>query len=106
MKIKILNTNTLMIVFCSVMVACTKHKNDLVDTRPIAAINFSAPTAGAIFGKSEEISIQGRAIAANTIHGYDLVIKNANDATVYFSTQVHDHNDTIIINQKWKSTLT
>jgi hypothetical protein len=33
------------------------------------------------------------------------MIRNANVATVYYSTKVHDHNDTLTINEKWKSTL-
>lgn len=87
--------------------ACTKHAYDVeaAATTNGATIVFSAPTANAVYQTGDSISIQAIAIAPQTIHGYDVSIKQANDTTVYFFQHVHDHNDTLLINHKWKSNL-
>ena len=82
---------------------CNKHKNDILEENPAAIITFSSPTAGASYHSNDSIAIKGRAIAANTMHGYDLIIKKVSNTTVYYTKHIHDHNDTLVIDQKWKS---
>ena len=52
------------------------------------------------------MSIQAVGISSETVHGYDIIIKKPNDTTKIFFQHVHDHNDTLFINQKWKNTFT
>jgi hypothetical protein len=85
-------------------IACTKHTGDLeVITDPSgASIVFASPTAGALYQSSDSISIQATAIAPAVIHGYDIIIKKPEDTTVLYKKHIHDHNDTLLISQKWK----
>jgi len=86
--------------------SCTKHSGD-VEAPPLAvSVSFASPTEGAVYAKGDSISIQGMAVSKTQLHGYDLVIKEVSDTTVYFSEQVHGHNDTLQINHKWKSDKT
>ena len=39
-------------------------------------------------------------------NGYDIIIRKLNDTTKLYFKNVHDHNDTLSINQKWKNTIT
>lgn len=87
-----------------VFTACSRHRGDLA--LPGAVINFSDPLPGSSYNAGDSISIKGVAVSAVVMHGYDVAIKKANDTTTYFFTHVHDHNDTLLINQKWKNRLT
>lgn len=91
-------------ITCLMVIACTKHKGDIEAPvlKPSAVITFSKPTEGTIYKTGDNISIQAKAIALNTVHGYDVKVKKANDTTTYFFTHVHDHNDTLYVNQQWK----
>ena|SRR5688572_16295618 len=82
--------------------ACTKHANDLEDTRPKATIQVLNPTAGAVFNSNDSISIQATAVATATVHGYDIIFRKAEDTTKLYFKHIHDHNDTLAINHKWK----
>ena len=84
------------------MAACTKHANDIEDTSPKSTIQISQPTAGAIFNSSDSISIQAAAVSTATIHGYDIIIRKADDTTKLYFKHIHDHNATLDINHKWK----
>ena len=83
--------------------ACTKHKGDIADHIPVAALTILQPLEGSVFNIGDSIRIQAIAISSETIHGYDVMVKKANDTTTYFSTHIHDHNDTLLIDQKWKA---
>ena len=96
------------IVMMTAFYSCTKHAGDTAEeTIPTATITFSSPTQGAVYQKGDSILIQGTAISTETIHGYEVSIRNAADtAVLYYAEHVHDHNDTIVIDKKWKNTLT
>jgi hypothetical protein len=85
--------------------ACTKHSDDITIDNPTANITIFQPTQGASFRKGDSIAINALAIAPATIHGYDVAIKKGTDTTTYFFEHVHDHNDTIVVNKKWKNQL-
>jgi len=85
--------------------ACNKHRGDYEETLPSASITFASPTEGYIYNHGDSVIIQATAISTETIHGCDLIIKNAVDTTVYFKTHVHDHNTNLIVRQAWKSTV-
>lgn len=88
------------------LTACTKHSGDMEAPPAAVKFTFASPTENGVYNTNDSISIQGTAIALTTLHGYDLIIKNAADTTLYFSKHVHDHNDTLVINEKWKGTFT
>jgi hypothetical protein len=73
---------------------------------PVYTINFSSPTAASVYRNGDSVLIQAVGISTKTVHGYDVIIKKPNDTTKIFFKHVHDHNDTLLINQKWKNTLT
>ena len=84
------------------MVACAKHANDIEDNTPKATIQILNPTAGTVFSSNDSISIQATAVATATIHGYDIIIRKAEDSAKLYFKHIHDHNDTLAINHKWK----
>ena len=86
--------------------ACTKHAGDIADHVPAATLTISKPAEGEVYNIGDSISIQGMALSSETIHGYDVIVKRANDTTTYFSIHIHTHNDTLLIDQKWKTALT
>ena len=89
-----------------VLLSCTKHRDDVEERIPVATINFSSPTALSIYKFGDSVSIEGIAISTTTVHGYDVIVKKANDTTKLFFQHGHDHNDTLFINKKWKNTIT
>ncbi len=85
--------------------SCTKHKGDFEENIPSAVISISSPVANAIYHKEDSIHIDAVAISSATIHGYDISIKKANDTTTLFFNHIHDHNDTLLISQRWRNTI-
>lgn len=71
----------------------------------MASIIINSPVAGEVYQAGDGIAIQAIAISSEDLHGYDVFITKANDTTSYFFTHIHDHNDTVVINQNWKSTV-
>jgi hypothetical protein len=96
----------LTLAFVTSLFACTKHNGDEEKTPehiPVASIMFSSPTAGAVFANGDSITIKATAISTENVHGYDLAIRKAEDTTAqYYFTHIHDHNDTLNINEKLK----
>ena len=86
-------------------VSCTKHPGDILDHVPVATLTISKPLEGSFFNAGDSVSIQGIAISTETIHGYDVIVKKANDTATLFSVHIHDHNDTLHINEKWKASI-
>ena len=86
--------------------SCTKHRDDFEERIPVAIINFDSPTASSIYNNGDSVLIKANAVSTETVHGYDVIIKKVNDTTKLFFLHVHDHNDTLLINKKWKNTLT
>jgi hypothetical protein len=88
-----------------ILLSCTKHKGDYEASIPVASIVFATPTEGSNYHLADSIPIQARCISTGTIHGCDVTIRKAGDTTVYFSSHIHDHNDTLNIRQVWKNTF-
>ena len=86
-------------------VSCTKHKDDFEEKIPVASINFESPSMSSTYHAADSIAIKATAISTASIHGYDIVIRKANDTTKLFFQHVHEHNDTLYINKKWKSSV-
>lgn len=92
-------------VFTLVLISCTKHKDDIEEHIPPHTINFSSPAGSIPYQFGDSVSIQAMAISSETIHGYDLVICKSDDTTKIFFQHVHDHNDTLVVNKKWKNSI-
>ena len=69
-------------------------------------VTIASPDINTVYSLHDSILVKGTAISAHTLHGYNVVIKSATDTTVYFSQHVHDHNDTLVLNHKWKGAFT
>lgn len=97
---------SLLVLVFTVFISCTKHSGDVEQNIPVYTINFSSPTASSVYRNGDSVAIHAVGISSATVHGYDVIIKKPNDTTKLFFKHVHDHNDTLLINQKWKNTLT
>jgi hypothetical protein len=93
------------IIAVVLLISCTKHKGDIEENLPVATINFESPTLSSVYSNGDSVTIKGTAISTATVHGYDIIIRKVNDTTTLFFKHVHDHNDTLAINQKWKNNL-
>lgn len=73
---------------------------------PVATIQISSPAQDAVYNNGDSVAIKAKAISTASIHGYDLAIRDTRDTTksLYF-IHIHDHNDTVNINEKWKSVV-
>ena len=89
-----------------VFLSCTKHKDDIEENIPVSTISFSSPTASSVYQSGDSVLIKATAISTATVHGYDIIIRKASDTTKIFFQHVHDHNDTLYIDKKWKNTMT
>lgn len=85
--------------------ACAKHNNDVEDVTPQATIVFSSPAQGAVYNPGDSVLIQGTAVSTATVHGYDLIIRNAPDTAKLYFAHFHEHNATLLINTKWKANV-
>ena len=97
------------LLFATVLVAfvsCTKHQDDVEENIPTHTINFTSPTLSSTYRNGDSIAIQATAISTASIHGYDIIVRKLNDTTKLYFKNMHDHNDTLFINQKWKNTIT
>jgi hypothetical protein len=93
-------------VFCTLQFACMKHHADDSENHepiPVATIAFTSPSPGAVYTNGAEVTVKARAISTADIHGFDLAIRKAGDSSSLYFIHIHDHNDTININEKWTS---
>ncbi len=92
-----------------VLMASCMHSKDQVSEEeriPEATITFLSPSNGAVLSLNDSVSIQAQAISTDPLHGYDLVIRKANDTTTYLFAHFHEHEgDTLDIDKKWKGNL-
>ena len=86
--------------------SCTKHKGDLIKHAPAASVSFISPTANTLYQVGDSVLIAAKAISTATIHGCDIFIRKTGDTANCFNMKIHDHNDTVLINHKWKASLT
>ena len=92
-------------IISAAMAACSKHRGDIEDTTPRATIQFMNPTDGAVYNANDSVSIRAFAVSTATIHGYDIIIRKADDTTKLYFAHIHDHNDTIQVSKQWKPTV-
>ena len=95
----------LLISFIALATACTKHKDDVENTSPKADIRFESPTQGAFYNSGDSVQIKGTASYTATIHGYDVIIRKANDTATLFFKHFHDHKASLAIDTKWKASV-
>lgn len=99
----------LAITFIAVLVSCTSRhgvEEPKGENIPVATITFSLPTPGTVFSNGDTVTIKATAISTANIHGYDIAIHKAGDATsTHYFNHIHDHNDTLTINEKLKITI-
>ncbi|MDB5208278.1 MAG: hypothetical protein JWR72_3353 [Flavisolibacter sp.] len=88
-----------------IALSCTKHANDLEETMPRATIQILSPLAGAVYNSGDSVNIKAVAISTASIHGYDLIIRRANDTAQLYFNHVHEHNDTLQIDTRWKAAI-
>jgi hypothetical protein len=90
-------------VFFSIIIfhSCAKHAGDIIAPPPAATISYSNPLPGSVFYFGDTVTVEALAVAKKTVHGYDFSINKKNDTTPLFFKHVHDHNDTLVIKQKW-----
>ena len=93
------------IIALVLLISCTKHKGDIEENLPVATINFESPTLSSVYSNGDSVTIKGTAISTATVHGYDVIIRKVNDTTTLFFKNVHNHKDSLFINQKWKNTV-
>jgi hypothetical protein len=103
---KIFLSPMLFAIILTAVVSCTKHQDDVRENIPLHTINFTSPTLTATYRSADSIAIRATAISTATIHGYDIIVRKLNDTTKLYFKNVHDHNDTLSINQKWKNNIT
>lgn len=82
-------------------------KKNITTETPVAIINITAPSEGGMVSRNDSVAITGSvavsssAPAAQTLHGYDIVIRKAGDTTKLFFTHAHAHGTSLLINHKW-----
>lgn len=88
--------------------ACTKHSGDVTDDEqvPTATLSIASPTANASYHNGDTVWLRATALSTATIHGYTVQVRPAGDTTALFTATVHDHNDTLNINQYWVNNRT
>lgn len=87
--------------------SCSRNDSadaDESEPLPVATLQFSSPVPDAVYNNGDSVTIKATAISTASIHGYDLAIRDTRDTTksLYF-IHIHDHNDTVIVNEKWKT---
>src|SRR5688572_24358752 len=86
--------------------ACEKHRFDKIPVTEPYILYFDSPLKDATFSTGDSIKISGMAIYKQSIHGYDIKLREVNDTSLLYFTHIHDHNDTLHINHTWKNNLT
>ena len=82
--------------------ACSRDNEEIF--LPVAEITMYAPLSNAIIHPGDTIYIDALATSSASLHGYELAIRKPGGSNLYFQ-HYHDHNDTLIIKDKWKNTL-
>ena len=89
------------------LLACSKHKGDVEESIPQATVTYHSPMPNAVYHTGDTIPISITATATAEMHGYAVSIRNAADTSiVYFLKEAHAHGDSLMIDERWKDTLT
>jgi hypothetical protein len=87
-----------------VFASCTKHAGDILPQPGDAAkaiLRVAQPTAGGVYRNGDTVWIRAEAVAPANIHGYELSIRRPDDTTRVYYAHIHEHNDTLQIDQYW-----
>lgn len=104
MNTKIVGHLCLAVMIISLL-SCEKHLLDKRATLAPYTLKIDSPLDGATYRSADSISISGTAIFTQSIHGYDIKIREWNDTSVKYFAHIHEHNDTLAINHKWKNSI-
>jgi hypothetical protein len=95
------------LALCLLLSACEYKKAELIEEIvPEPVITISDPAPGGIYAAGDSLVVKATAISAAILHGFDLAFYRAGSTTPLSFTHIHDHNDTIRIDQKWKPEAT
>lgn len=101
------NTFPIILIFFAALSGCIKHSlEEELPPLPTATVTFLRPAPGDVFHSGDSINIKATVTSTAELHGYDLLIRKAGEASNYFFVHIHDHGDTVHIDQNWKDTLT
>jgi hypothetical protein len=91
-----------------ILINCTQRHDDLLQVReaiPTASLTIISPRQDINYTKGDSISVKALAISTDELHGYDIGIYDAGTGVNLYYTHIHDHRDTLLIDEKWKSEL-
>jgi hypothetical protein len=92
--------------FCTlILISGCEHQEVQKELIPEASIEFFSPSPGFTYRHGDTVHVTATGISTAAIHGYDLSITRPGDTSYFYFHHIHDHNDTVHINEKWKNTL-
>ncbi len=86
------------------MSACKKeeeHEHEHEETSTTATITLTNPTAGDSIVNATQLTISGTISGSNSLHGYDLEVKNITADSVVYSTSEGLHATSYTLNYQW-----
>jgi hypothetical protein len=92
-------------VFSLLFTACSGRAEDELippEAIPEATIQFTSPLPDTTYTNGDSIVIKATAISTEDLHGFDLAIRKTTDSSNIYFIHIHNHNDTVHINEKWK----
>lgn len=92
----------ILLVLAVFFAGCSKHAGDVPEHIPNASLVLIKPAEGQVFAAGDSIAVVGTAISDQTIHGYEIYLRAAGDTAKLYSVNVHDHNDSLFIDRKFK----
>ncbi|RYD95204.1 MAG: hypothetical protein EOP50_08355 [Sphingobacteriales bacterium] len=81
--------------------ACSKHSGDTTEQPADVRFDNVTPVINSHYAPGDTVWLQARAISATVLHAYEVSVQRAGDTAHLFFADVHDHNDTLDINQYW-----
>lgn len=90
------------------LVPATACRHAAVETPhpvPVASIVFSSPQPGAVYAKGDTVRIRAVIVSTEELHGYLFFVGKAGENTPLHTEFIHDHNDTLAVEQEWVNTL-
>jgi hypothetical protein len=102
---KVLINLGLKLILASILLNACEH-NVEEKPAPVVNLNFISPVQGALYHTGDTVRINAIATSTDQLHGYDVYLKNSDNGTIYFFQHIHDHNDTLLVNEEWKNNLT
>ena len=91
------------LVLSFIIISCSRDNEEMFLS--VAEIKIYTPAANVVVHPGDTIYINGVAILETGVHGYELAIRKPGGSNLYFQ-HYHQHSDSLLINDKWKNTLT